>query len=215
MKFELKKEWPSLLFILLPFTYLALIWNELPDIVPSHWNARGEIDGYSSKMLLLMVPFFLPILVYPILFFAPVIDPKKKVDVNSSKFQNLKHLMTMLMSLLAVYIIYSSHKQSLASPSMVFVLVGVIISVLGNYMQTVKPNYFIGIRTPWTLESEEVWRKTHQYASKFWFFGGAIMAVGALLVSPENGLYLVLGITVVIGLLPVLYSYRMFKKEEK
>jgi uncharacterized membrane protein len=114
------------------------------------------------------------------------------------------------MSALALFILYSVEQKS-SNPGFVFVIVGLQFAFLGNYFKTIKPNYFIGIKTPWTLENEEVWKKTHELGGKLWFVGGLLMALTFVL--PNNiQFYTFMGITAVITIIPILYSYRIFNK---
>ncbi|MGB2685524.1 MAG: DUF1648 domain-containing protein, partial [Olleya sp.] len=105
---NLKKEFPYIILMALPFIYLAYIWNTLPETVPTHWNASGEIDGYGSKNSLLLIPFMLPVLVYIIMTIAPKIDPKNKIATMGKKYEQLKFFLVLFMSILALFIIYSS-----------------------------------------------------------------------------------------------------------
>ena len=82
---------------------------------------------------------------------------------------------------------------------------------LGNYFKTIKPNYFIGIKTPWTLENEEVWKK-HIWVENLWFMGGFLMAMTFVLPNKINSYFL--GITAVISIVPIVYSYLEFKKSK-
>ncbi|HLV39232.1 SdpI family protein, partial [Xanthomarina sp.] len=157
---KLKKELPLIGIVLLPFIYLAYIWNQLPEKVPMHWNIKGDIDRYGDKIELLLIPFLLPVLVYVIFLVVPKIDPKKKLHKMGNKLQNLKVLMTIFMSVLALFIIYSAKNNTFTNPNYILLLIGVLYIILGNYFKTIKANYFIGIRTPWTLESETVWKET-------------------------------------------------------
>ena len=94
----------------------------------------------------------------------------------------------------------------------VLVVVGLLVAVLGNYMKTVKPNYFIGIRTPWTLENAEIWNKTHRLGGILWFAGGLLIAVAALLLDVTALLpafFTAIGIMVGV---PLVYSYVLFRK---
>ncbi|WP_342662761.1 DUF1648 domain-containing protein [Gelidibacter mesophilus] len=75
----LKKELPLLTIVVLPFVYLASIWNQLPEKVPMHWNVKGEVDRYGNKVELLLIPILLPLLVYVIFLVVPKIDPKNKL----------------------------------------------------------------------------------------------------------------------------------------
>lgn len=105
MKTTLRKELPSLILVVLPFLYLAYIWNTLPEKVPMHWNVNGEIDGWGEKVQLLLIPFVLPVLVYVIFLFVPRMDPKKKIEKMGNKYHQLKFVMVLFMSALAVLLV--------------------------------------------------------------------------------------------------------------
>lgn len=207
-----KKEFPLIIVMALPFIYLAYIWNDLPEIVPTHWNASGEIDGYNSKNTLLLIPFMLPVLIYVIMTIAPKIDPKKKIASMSKKYEQLKFFLVLFMSVLALFIIYSSKTQNLSSPNIIYILLGLLFAGLGNYMTTVKPNYFIGIRTPWTLENETVWKKTHQLGGKIWFIGGLLIVCIGLIFTAKVAATLFIIIVAILTIIPLAHSYIEFKK---
>lgn len=209
---SLKKELPIILIVLIPFIYLAFIWNVLPEQVPIHWNANGEIDGWGSKATLLIIPFILPVLIYVILSLVPKIDPKQKIEATSKKFYNIKLLLTLFMSVLALFILYSSKSQSFTNPNIIIMLIGLLYVILGNYMKTIKTNYFIGIRTPWTLENDIVWKKTHKLAGKYWFIGGLLVILLGFILEPKPNMVSFIIITTIITIIPVVYSYVIFKQ---
>lgn len=210
---KLKKELPFIAIVLLPFAYLAYIWNQLPEKVPVHWNSSGEIDRYGEKIELLLIPILLPLLVYVIFLVIPRIDPKKKLNKMGNKLHTLKTLMTILMSILALFILYSAKNQSFDNPNYMVLLIGVLYIILGNFFKTIKHNYFIGIRTPWTLENERVWKETHKLGGKLWFIGGIIVVLSSLMLDNKQNFTLFLIITTILALVPVVYSYIRFKKE--
>lgn len=212
MKTSLAKELPIIAIITIPFMYLAYIWNTLPAQVPIHWNAQGEIDGYAGRTSLLLIPFALPVFTYLILVFIPRLDPKGKIRLMGKKYVNLKLLIVTMMSLLALFIIHSSKKASITNINYLFAGLGILFIILGNFMKTIKPNYFLGIRTPWTLENEQVWKETHELAGKFWFIGGFLISILSLLLSRENGFNVFIIITVIITGVPIVYSYLSFQK---
>ena len=207
---KFKKEIPFLAIALIPFAYLIYIWNRLPEKVPMHWNGAGEIDRYGDKKELLVMLFMLVGITYFVFLIIPSIDPKQKLQNMGNKLNNLRMILTLFMSGLAVFILYSVLQKS-SNPGFVFAIIGLLFAFLGNYFKTIKPNYFIGIRTPWTLENEEVWKKTHLMGGKLWFIGGLLMALTFVLPN-EMQLYTFLGITAVISIVPIVYSYLEFKK---
>ena len=209
---NIKKELPIIVIVLLPFLYLAYIWNQLPAKVPVHWNVKGDIDRYGDKAELILIPLLLPLLVYVIFLVVPRIDPKKKLDKMGNKLQNLKLLMTTLMSMLALFILYSAQNQSFDQSNYLFILIGILYIILGNYSKIIKPNYFIGIRTTWTLESESVWKETHKLGGKLWFIGGIIVVLSGFILGNKPNLIVFLTITTINAIVPIVYSYMLFKK---
>lgn len=207
---KIKKEFPFISIALLPFIYLAYIWNRLSEKVPMHWNASGEIDDYGNKVELFFMLFLVVGLPYVIFLVIPHIDPKQKLQNMGNKLNNLRLILSLFMSALAIFILYSVQQET-SNPELILAIVGFLFAFLGNYFKTLKPNYFIGIRTPWTLESEEVWKKTHLLGGKMWFVGGLLMALTFVLPEPLN-LYTFLGITAIISVIPIVYSYLEFKK---
>ena len=215
MKSILSKDLPIIAVVVLPFIYLAYIWNDLPEEVPLHWNIRGEVDKYGSKFELLLIPILLPLLVYLIFLVVPKIDPKNKIQKMGGKYQSLKAILTIFMSGLALFIMYAAKNESVQNPNYIVLIIGLLFVFLGNYFKTIKPNYFIGIKTPWTLENETVWKETHSLAGKMWFVGGLMIVLSSLILSKEANFTLFTVITVIIALVPVIYSYIFFKQLEK
>lgn len=200
-------------FIALPYAYLATIWNELPEKVPIHFNMDGVANGWASKSSLLFIPGVLGIGIYLLMAIIPVLDPKKKIQQMEGKYYNLRFLLTIFISLLATYTLYMSKTGSLKNPNMLFGLIGVLFAMLGNYFQTVRPNYFIGIRTPWALENEQVWRRTHRLGGRLWTAGGVLIAILAIIISNQQLFFLIFcSIVFVMVIVPVIFSYSDFKK---
>jgi uncharacterized membrane protein len=214
MKSSLIKESPLIVMILLPFLYLGYIWNSLPARVPTHWNAAGKINGWGDKSSLL-IAVGIPVFVYIILLGTRRFDPKGKLQNMGSKFDQLKFWMVLIMTFLSMCILYSSKTQSMTSPNFIPIMVGVLFTILGNYMPSMKPNYFIGIRTPWTLENETVWKKTHALAGKFWFAGGLIIIASGLILNGKWVSVSVLSVSLIICVVPITYSFFAFRKEPK
>ena len=214
MKPLLKKEWPLILIILLPFIYLGYLWPHLPDKVPLHWNINGEIDRYGNKAELIIIPILLPLLIYIVFLVIPKIDPKNKLNKMGNKLQSLKALLTIITSIIALFILYSVKIQNLPNPNYSILGIGVLFVILGNYFKTIQPNYFIGIKTPWTLENETIWKETHRMAGKLWLIGGLVVIFTSLVLDNKSNLTLFLIITGIITVIPIMYSYLLFKKQK-
>jgi uncharacterized membrane protein len=214
MKLTLRKELPIIGIVLIPFVYLAFLWNTLPEKVPTHWNYKGEIDRWGDKYSLIGLLFLLPVLTYLLLLIIPKIDPKKRIDIMGGKYYQIKFILVLLMSLLSLFILYLTKNQSISNPNLIFALIGILIVVMGNYFKVIQPNYFLGIRTPWTLENKEVWKSTHTFASKLWFIGGLLIIIGGIILPDEFFLVVFLSIIALIVIVPMVYSYFKFKEIE-
>lgn len=211
---NLKKELPIIGIVLLPFLYLAYVWNQLPTEVPLHWNIKGEVDRYGDKSELVLIPLLLPLLIYVILLVVPHIDPKKQIQKMGKKYDSLKLVITTFMSVLAMFFIYTAKNQSIANPNYILLLTGVLFIIFGNYFKTIKANYFIGIRTPWTLENESVWKETHKLGGKIWFAGGLLIILSSLIFNEKINIIIYMSSIAIMVLVPVIYSYILFKKQK-
>jgi len=208
---NLKKDTPILIVVLLPFLYLAYLWQSLPEKVPVHWNLEGEVDRWGGKTELILIPFLLPLLIYIIFTLVPKVDPKKRIEKMGNKYYQLKFIMVTFMSVLAIYILYTAQSENTSNSTIIFTLIGVLIMILGNYFKTLKPNYFIGIRTPWTLENETVWKETHRVGGILWFVGGILMILVTLLTPVPTSFYMFMSMIAIIAIVPIVYSYLKFK----
>lgn len=202
---------------LLPLIYLATIFNNLPASVPLHFGLNGQPDRFGNKSELLLPVSILSavsIFVYLLLKVLPAIDPKRKVRYSVGVFKKLGFGLIVFMVALNIAIMYSTLHRNFNMQKIIFPLIGLLFTFLGNLMNSVKPNYFVGIRTPWTLENEDTWRKTHQLASKLWMVGGIVITAATLLATANIASFIFIGVVMVITFIPVIYSYIYFKKHQ-
>lgn len=209
----LKKDFLLILLMLSPVLYAYIIWDDVPAEIPVHWNVHGEIDQYGSKSGLGIMLFILPFFTYLSMLVIPFLDPKKKLHMMGEKYNALKWILTLMMSAISVIIFYAA-VNGLNNIGMYLLSgSGVLFMLMGNYFRTLRPNYFIGIRTPWTLESDKVWKETHKLSGKVWVVGGLLQALTIFI--PNDNMRTVITILVfsVIILVPVVYSFMLHKKE--
>ena len=215
MKISYKTDWFLWLLILVPFAYLAYMWKLLPDQVVMHYNIDGEPDRWGSKTELVIIPCLMPLIIYLIMLFIPVLDPRKKIEQMKSGYRWLMTGIVLFLSVFAVFVIYTASKGVELDTRIMFGLLGLFFIFLGYFFKSIKPNYFIGIRTPWTLESEEVWVKTHQWSGRIWIAGGFLIVAAAIVTNEKISLAVFAGIIVLLALLPLIYSFIKYKEFEK
>ncbi len=211
MKFNLKKELPLILISIIPAIFLGYVWKELPQQVPLHWNLQGEVDRYGSKTELLIIGA-LPLVLYALFIFIPKIDPKKRIEAMGNKYYSIRLITALFITILFTYIIYATNEQSLINPNFMFIILGAFFVLLGNYFKTIKPNYFVGIRTPWTLENDDIWKSTHRLGGKLWVIGGLLIIFSSLFFNKQTALTMFFIITAIITIIPIGHSYLQFKK---
>ena len=186
-----------------------MIWSQLPNQIPIHFNVADQADNFQSKPLVVFgLPLFL-LLVHLFVIFVTARDPKNQT--MNEKMGKVIYWLTPIVSLSISYLIYSKALGSTTNPSIfVSALLGLIFVIMGNYMPKLKVNHTVGIRLPWTLQSEENWYKTHRLAGKLWVLGGLILLLEAGL---QFAVPYVMGIVILtIVFIPVMYSYQLSRK---
>src|SRR5688572_14443032 len=170
---------------LVPFVYLLLIFDRLPAEVPTHFNFQGEADDYSSKYSLWWMLALFNGIGYGLFLLIPKIDPKKFASSNPRIYFKIRVGMSVLFVMLSLLMVHMAAGNTVSGLVMLAVLFAALCMFLGNYLQAVRTNYFIGIRTPWTLHSDDVWRRTHRLTGRVLFFGG-LASVPLIFVVPFN-----------------------------
>lgn len=197
----------STLVILIPLAAGLLLWDQLPEQIPIHFDAHGTPNGWSGK-LFAVVGF--PLMMAAIHLFTCMIvlnDPKKQNIGN--KMRNIVFMIIPVISCFSSFAIYAiALGHSVNVTDVMNILIGVMFLVFGNYMTKNHQNYTVGIRLPWTLHSEENWNKTHRFASKLWIAGGIIMIAGVFL----NIEWLMVLVILILAFVPMIYSFILYKK---
>jgi len=205
--------------IIAPVVYLAIIWKDLPDRVAMHFDLHGNPDRFGSKNELWFTAALLAgisIGVYLLVTNLHRIDPKRYGKENEKRSFKIALAVTVFLSAIHFFIIYSSMQGRIKfGEGIILAAVALLFAVLGNYMHNLKPNYFIGIRLPWTLESEDNWKKTHILAGKLWFGVGLVLAIVCFLTPAAVARVLFFSGVALITIIPSVYSYRLFVKEKK
>lgn len=197
----------------IPFIYAFIQYSQLSDTIPVHFDINGVADRFGSKWNIFMGGG-IALLIFLILELTYRFDPKKSLAAMGSNFAKFQFLLVLIISAIGCVIVYSmSNPYTTTTIKVSFMLISCIFIVLGNYMTSFRPNYGIGFRTPWTLESEVVWTKTHRIASKL-FMGIGIMGIIMAWINSYLFLTIIIGGTIVTAGYLLWYSHHQFKLEQ-
>ncbi len=203
-----------LIFVIVSFIIGIYLYPQMPEQMASHWNAQGNVDGYMSRFWgLFLMPLVLVGLA--LLFIAiPKIDPLKK---NIEKFRKYYDGFIILFLIFMLLVYFQTILWNLGieiSPNIVIPIgLGFLFFYIGILFENAKRNWFIGIRTPWTLSSEKVWNKTHKLGSKMFKIAGIIVLIGFLF--QKYATYFILVPVLFVAFYLVVYSYAEYQKEKK
>ena len=202
----------SLVSIVLLAAYVAWMYPSLPDPMPTHWDAAGQANDYMAKPWGAAVLAAIPVFMFVIFKLIPVISPRGFRTESFTEVLNILMTASVLFgSIIGIVSIQAALGANFNISTMVLVAVGLLLMVLGNFMGKVRKNFFIGIRTPWTLASDEVWAKTHRLGGWCFVLAGAAMVLMALLAPNVKW---IVYIVVVLALVPVAYSYIAYRRIE-
>ncbi len=213
MKFTWRSEAFNLILMAAMFILSAVIWPSAPDRIPVHWDITGQVDRFGGKFEGLFLLPLMTVGIYLMLLFLPRLDPKR---ANYEKFAGvyriIRTLLVVFMAGLHGVIIASVQGAGIDVSMAVMVMVGLMLAVLGNYFGKLKPTWFVGIRTPWTLTSELSWVKTHRLGGKFFVGFGLLLALAGIV--GEGWLFLVvMGMFMASIVFLLIYSYLVWKSD--
>ena len=201
------------LLALLPLVLVAVFYSRLPDQVPMHWGFDGEINRYGSKNELWLIGALGPL--FALLFqFLPRLDPKRR---NYEKFQTYYEAFSLVLVaftsvMMGVALLESFRPGTLSMGRVVSALVGLLFLFVGNLMGKVKPNFFMGIRNPWTLSDPDVWNRAHRLGGGLFFLTGLVTVVSAILLPEPVTFAVLMAGTLLTALIPTVMSYFWYKK---
>ena len=198
------------IIILLPILVSLCFWDQLPEQVPIHWNIHGEVDGYASRFVAVVV---LPLVLFGVHIlgiFATLMDPKYK-NISNKIWTLILSICPVLSFIMMYMMVGSALGMEINVNAILPVFLGIVFIVIGNYLPKCKQSYTVGIKIPWTLNSEENWNKTHRLAGPCWMIGGIAMMFTGLFESVT----LLMVITLFMVFVPVVYSYMYYVKYEK
>ena len=184
-----------------------IFWNRLPDEIATHFDSANVANGWSSKPVAVFgIPLFL-LAMHLLCIGVTTNDPRRR-NISEKMFQFIIWIVpaASLICCLSSYAIALGIEVNIGM--IVNIIVGILFMILGNYMHKVKQNYTVGIKIPWTLDSEENWNRTHRLASWLWILSGVVFLINGIL---QLG-WLLVAILMVSVLVPIMYSFVLYKK---
>lgn len=213
MRLTLKTELLPLLLVLAAWGLMAWYWPQLPDPMPTHWGPDGRPDDWMPRIWGALIGPLAATFVYLVMTVSPYIDPRSR---NWTAFAGIYPILKAAVGALMLFITYMALSAAAAPEesfpvSRLLVGLGLVFVVLGGFLPKLRSNFFVGIRTPWTLSSEEVWIRTHRLGGWLMILLGGIITLSAWL-APSAALGVVLGATGVYAVICFGYSYWLYRR---
>ncbi len=200
--------------VVLFFVVAAYFYPQMPERIASHWNARGEVDDYMSKFWGLFLVPFMALGISALFLVIPKLDPLK---ANIEKFKQYYYGFVVLLLVFLFYLYMLTILWSLGlrfnMSRMLSPAFGVLFYFCGVLIGRAKRNWFIGIRTPWTLSNEKVWDRTHNIGGKLFKVAGLLAFLGVIF--PDYAVLFLIVPVLLASLFTIVYSYFEYRKETR
>ena len=208
-----KSEIVVLIIILISFIIGISIYPQMPEMMASHWNIRGEVDGYISKFWGIFLMPFISFALFLLFVIIPNIDPLKQNIVKFRKyFDGFIILLELFLFYLYLFTIFWSYGLRFNIIQILIPAFTILFFYVGILVEKSKRNWFIGIRTPWTMSSDKVWDKTNKLGGKLFKIIGIIILIGIFFV--DYAFYLIILPVFIVAIYTVVYSYFEYQKQK-
>lgn len=197
--------------LIVPFILIAAFWADIPDTIPVHFNLQGEADRFGDKVPYIFLMPVINLMMVMLMYFLPKIDPKKRIDIKQRGYTSF--MLIMVVFFFVLFLLMFSQIMGLdLFGNYIVVVIPLFFMMLGNYMGKVRHNYFVGIKTPWTLQSETVWERTHRFSGRLWVGASLVMLIVGIVFNSTYPSWLGLTFIGLVTILPIVYSYMEYKK---
>jgi uncharacterized membrane protein len=209
------------LITFIPVIYYLSLWNILPEEVPTHYDFNLRPDDFHSKGFMLEILIFMGLVVVgssAAILNGNSIDSRKKAEQDNPIMRATSWVVTIFITSIMFMIVLMTKNYCIKQPiesfeKIIFIVLCLFFICLGFLMKNVQPNYFFGIRTPWTLMSENNWKQTHKLGSKIWILGNLILCTIILIVPNNYNAPIFISGVLLLTAMPVYYSYRLYSKK--
>jgi uncharacterized membrane protein len=213
MKTAWRVELPQILLIAAMFAAAAFMWSSAPAQIPVHWNGSGQIDRYGGRFEGLLLLPLMALGLYLLLRFLPMLDPGR---ANYARFggayATIRIGILTLLALIYTVVLVSITRGPVNMSSVAPFLLGGLFLLIGSVMGKLRPNWFVGVRTPWTLSSKTSWVRTHRLGGWLFMAQGLIFIVCGVLGFGKLG-PTVIGSMLVIVVVLMAYSYIVWRDD--
>lgn len=193
--------------------YSGVMYRHLPNPAPSHWDINGKVDGYSSPLTVCLLGPAMMLGMLVLMIVLPKVSPKNfKIDSWSGVYNQIMVLIMALLSIIHLAVLGGALGQRFDMLKVLISAIYLFFAIIGNLMGKVRRNFWVGVRTPWTLASESVWNVVHRRAGRLWVIFGIIGAVAIWLGLPFWASFTML---MVVTLYPVLDSYLVWRRMDR
>ncbi len=202
-------------FVLVVISVGLSLWAypQMPPRVPTHWDLAGHINGYSSRVFAATIMPATVAFTWLLMVVLPAISPRGfRLDQSARAFYESVLAILGVLAIIHFIVLRASLGVSTLPTGFVFVPVGALLAILGNLMGKFHKNFFIGVRTPWTLASDEVWLRTNRLGGRLMVAGGLLLIVTSFI--PAFAVPMLTAVVVAIAVIPATYSYVLYKRIE-
>ena len=208
----MRKLWPSCLTLALAAGFSLWAYPRLPGQVVTHWGFDGEPNGWSSPIVAALVLPVIAAVLLLVFLVIPRIDPRRESwEMHGATYWLMTNLVLCFVLCMHIVVLGSGLGWKVSMSRMVPIAVGALFVVLGNFMPRMRPNWFMGIRTPWTLSSDEVWRRTHRIGGVCFMLAGVLIAVIGFARGTMAPIIIIAGAGVSV-LMPIVYSWVLWRR---
>ncbi len=213
MNTDWRKEVPHWLILAAVAVSAIVGLAQAPDQIPIHWNVKGEVDDWGSKWLGLLIGPTVATSIYVLMLFLPRLDPaKRNYQRFAGAYYALRLAILLMMAAIHAIVVVAALGIDVNVGLWIMLGVGALFVVIGWIMADIEPNWFVGVRTPWTLTSELSWKKTHRLARWVFMLAGSLFAIAGIYQQPW-AMFVAIGAMVAGVLWLLVYSYIVWKHD--
>lgn len=209
----MRSRWLAPAVISAMWAFALAIYGRLPGQVPAHWNLAGEVDGWMPRPIGAFAPAAIATFTAALMYLLPRIDPRAgHVEKFRDDYRLLVNLVVLFFAVMEVATLGVALGWPVEVDRVIMGSVGLLLVGIGNYLPRVRSNWFMGIRTPWTMDNERVWRATHRVGGRAFVAAGMMLGVAALLTEGVRLALTLVSIAVAV-VIPLVYSYVAWRRD--